>query len=81
MNADGKYELAAATLEWTRDRYGAAASFNEVQHMTYRKLMEKYQEFNPFKFIVYPGMSGDKIPQLAPTQAERRPRVAPQAGR
>jgi len=30
--------------------------------------MEKYQEFNPFKFIIYSGQIGVQVPQLESKQ-------------
>ena len=68
MIADGNYELAAMALDWTSDRFGGSRSFAEIQRSTYRKLAEKYQEFNPFKFILYIERSGDRIPQLEPAR-------------
>jgi glyoxylase-like metal-dependent hydrolase (beta-lactamase superfamily II) len=55
MIADGNYELAAATLDWARGRFPESQSLKEQERLTYLKLMEKYQQFNPFKFIVYSG--------------------------
>jgi glyoxylase-like metal-dependent hydrolase (beta-lactamase superfamily II) len=60
MIADGKYELAATVLEWTKGRIAGSKSLDEVTRLTYLKLMEKYQEFNPFKFIIYSGRSAPK---------------------
>jgi glyoxylase-like metal-dependent hydrolase (beta-lactamase superfamily II) len=53
MIADGKYEHAATVLEWTKGRFAASTSLTNVERRTYLKLMEKYQEFDPFKFIIY----------------------------
>jgi hypothetical protein len=39
-----------------------------VRRLTYLKLMEKYQEFNPFKFIIYSGQIRAKLPQLESKQ-------------
>jgi glyoxylase-like metal-dependent hydrolase (beta-lactamase superfamily II) len=64
MIADGSYELAATTLEWTKDRFAESKSLDEVRRLTYLKLMEKYQEFNPFKFIIYSGQIHAQVPQL-----------------
>jgi hypothetical protein len=64
MIADGKYELAAATLEWTKGRFAGSRSLDDVTRLTYLKLMEKYQEFNPFKFIIYSGQIGAQVPQM-----------------
>jgi hypothetical protein len=40
-----------------------------MERVAYLKLMEKYQEFNPFKFIIYSGRGGLDLPQLAPVVA------------
>ncbi len=64
MIADGKYELAATALEWTRGRFAGSKSLDHVTRLTYLKLMEKYQEFNPFKFIIYSGQIGAQVPQM-----------------
>jgi hypothetical protein len=64
MIADGKYELAATVLEWTKGRIAGSKSLDEVTRLTYLKLMEKYQEFNPFKFIIYSGQIGVQVPQM-----------------
>jgi glyoxylase-like metal-dependent hydrolase (beta-lactamase superfamily II) len=64
MIADGKYELAATTLEWTKGRFAGSKSLDNVRRLTYLKLMEKYQEFNPFKFIIYSGQIGVQVPQM-----------------
>ena len=53
MIADGNYEMAASTLEWTKDRISGSQSVDQVRRLTYLKLMEKNQYFNPFKFIIY----------------------------
>ena len=68
MIADGNYELAAATLEWTKGRFADSKSLDNVRRLTYLKLMEKYQEFNPFKFIIYSGQIGAQVPQLGSGQ-------------
>jgi glyoxylase-like metal-dependent hydrolase (beta-lactamase superfamily II) len=73
MIADGKYELAATALEWTKGRFPGSSSLAGVERFTYLKLMEKYQEFDPFKFIIYSGMIGDQPPQI--DSKEQRPRL------
>ena len=69
MIADGKYELAASALDWARGRYPDSARLESLERLAYLKLMEKYQEFNPFKFIIYSGKGGIDVPQLAPVPA------------
>jgi len=66
MIADGKYELAAATLEWTKGRFPASKPLQDAERLTYLKLMEKFQNFNPFKFIIYSA-------KAAQSPSERRP--------
>ena len=71
MVADGKHELAASALEWTRNRFPESERLKHVESLTYLKLVEKYQNFNPFKVIVYSRKSGMRIPQMGPKGAER----------
>ncbi|PTL76541.1 MBL fold metallo-hydrolase [Vitiosangium sp. GDMCC 1.1324] len=71
MVADGKHELAASALEWTRNQFPESERLKHVESLTYLKLMEKYQNFNPFKVIVYSRKSGMRIPQMGPKGAER----------
>jgi glyoxylase-like metal-dependent hydrolase (beta-lactamase superfamily II) len=53
MVADGNYELAAEALGWTKDRFANSRALSELEREVYFKLAEKYQNFSPFKFIVY----------------------------
>jgi glyoxylase-like metal-dependent hydrolase (beta-lactamase superfamily II) len=53
MVDDGKHELAVATVRWAQTRFPHSAPLETARQAAYLKLMEKYQEFNPFKFIVY----------------------------
>jgi glyoxylase-like metal-dependent hydrolase (beta-lactamase superfamily II) len=69
MIADGKYELAANALDWAQERYSESAPLKSMERVAYLKLMEKYQEFNPFKFIIYSGRGGLDLPQLPPVMA------------
>ena len=70
MVADGKHELAAAVLRWAQPRFANSARLKAVRKLAYLKLMEKYQEFNPFKFILYSGEIEEFTPQInAPLMA------------
>jgi hypothetical protein len=69
MIADGKYELAASALDSTRGRYPGSPRLESMERLAHLKLMEKYQEFNPFKFIVYSRKGGPDLPQLDPAKA------------
>ena len=63
--ADGKYELAALLLESTGSRFEGSASVANARRLVYLKLMEKHQNTDPFKFIIYSGQIAEQIPQLA----------------
>jgi hypothetical protein len=55
--------LAATTLNWARERYRGSSRLKSIERETYLKLTEKYQGFNPFKFIIYSGKAGLDVPQ------------------
>jgi glyoxylase-like metal-dependent hydrolase (beta-lactamase superfamily II) len=65
LAADGKFELAASLLESCRSRFGHSESFTRAERIVYLKLMEKYQNTDPFKFILYSGKIGEQTPQMA----------------
>jgi len=60
LTADGKYELAASLLESSGDRFERSASVANAKRLVYLKLVEKHQNTDPFKFIIYSGRSGNK---------------------
>ena len=70
MVADGKHELAAAVLRWAQPRFANSARLDAVRKLAYLRLMEKYQEFNPFKFILYSGEIDEFTPQINAPLAE-----------
>ncbi len=63
--ADGKHEQAAMLVRWVQARHPASAELTEQGRIAYTKLMEKYGDFSPFKFIVYAGKAQLTLPQLA----------------
>ena len=65
LTADGKYELAASLLESTGGKFQNSASVAKAKRLVYLKLAEKYQNTDPFKFIIYSGKSGEQTPQMA----------------
>ena len=65
LAADGKYELAASLLESSEKRFGGSPSFANAKRLVYLKLMEKHQNTDPFKFIIYSSRIGEKTPQIA----------------
>lgn len=64
LTADGKYELAASLLESSGDRFANSASTAEARRVVYLKLMEKHQNTDPFKFIIYSTKIGEQTPQM-----------------
>jgi hypothetical protein len=59
MIRDGRHELAAQTIDAARERLPQSAVLLRVQRLAYLKLKEKYQNTNPFKFIVYSSRLGE----------------------
>ena len=62
--ADGKYELAAALLESCGGKFDGSANVTKAKRLVYLKLMEKNQNTDPFKFILYSGKIGEQTPQM-----------------
>ena len=63
--ADGKYEAAASLLESSANRFEHSASVANAKRLVYLKLMEKHQNTDPFKFIIYSARIGEQTPQMA----------------
>src|SRR5271169_5982651 len=65
LAADGKYELAASLLESSGSRFEHSTSVANAKRLIYLKLMEKNQNTDPFKFIIYSGKISEQTPQMA----------------
>jgi glyoxylase-like metal-dependent hydrolase (beta-lactamase superfamily II) len=65
MAADGKYELAVSLLEASAARFGRTESVAKAERLVYLKLMEKYQNTDPFKYILYSAKIGEQTPAMA----------------
>ncbi len=65
LAADGKYELAASLLESSGKRFENSPSFANAKRLVYLKLMEKDQNMDPFKFIIYSSRINEQTPQIA----------------
>jgi hypothetical protein len=65
LAADGKYELAAWLLESSQGRLARNQSVAAAERQIYLKLMEKYQDTDPFKFILYSAKIGEQTPQMS----------------
>ena len=62
--ADGKYELAASLLDSSVARFGRTESISKAERLVYLKLMEKYQNTDPFKYILYSAKIGEQTPEM-----------------
>jgi glyoxylase-like metal-dependent hydrolase (beta-lactamase superfamily II) len=64
MVADGKHELAATALDWARVRLPQSRALADAERLATLKLMEKYQNANPFKYILYSAKIGVQTPAV-----------------
>ena len=64
MVADGKYELASSLLESCRGRFAHSEPVRDIERLIYLKLMEQYQNSDPFKFLLYSAKAGEQTPQI-----------------
>jgi glyoxylase-like metal-dependent hydrolase (beta-lactamase superfamily II) len=65
MIKDGHHELAAAVLNGAQARRPDSATLGQARALAYAKLMEKYQDFNPFKLFVYGAQVNLSVPQVS----------------
>jgi glyoxylase-like metal-dependent hydrolase (beta-lactamase superfamily II) len=72
LNADGKYELAADLIESAEAKFPGSDSLKRAKRLIYLKLMEKSQNTDPFKFIIYSGKIGVQTPQINPQDVKPR---------
>jgi glyoxylase-like metal-dependent hydrolase (beta-lactamase superfamily II) len=64
LAADGKYEMAADVIESAEPKFPGSDSLKRAKRFVYLKLMEKNQNTDPFKFIIYSGKIGEQTPQI-----------------
>src|SRR5262245_4319099 len=82
MVADGKYELAASLLESSGGRFSQSESVAKAERLIYLKLMEQYQNSDPFKFLLYSARAREQTPQMAPgTELGSKPLVTNETGK
>jgi hypothetical protein len=72
LGADGKWELAASLLDSCRGRFVRSESVAKAERLVYLKLMEKNQNTDPFKFILYSARIGEQVPQMGDHARELR---------
>jgi alkyl sulfatase BDS1-like metallo-beta-lactamase superfamily hydrolase len=65
LAADGKYELAASLLQSCGKRFAGSPSVANIKRLIYLKLIEKHQNTDPFKFIIYSSRISEQTPQIA----------------
>src|SRR5215467_9711529 len=66
LAADGKYAMAAELIESAEAKFPGSNSVKRAKRFAYLKLMEKNQNTDPFKFIIYSGKIGEQTPQINP---------------
>jgi hypothetical protein len=66
--ADGKFELAASLLDQVRGRFAKSDAVAKAERLVYLKLMEQYQNTDPFKFIIYSSRAHEQVPQMTTRQ-------------
>jgi hypothetical protein len=64
LAADGKYAMAAELIESAEARFPTSQSLKHAKRFVYLKLMEKTQNTDPFKFIIYSAKIGEETPQI-----------------
>ena len=66
LSADGKYAMAAELIETAQPRFPNSDALKRAKKFAYLKLMEKNQNTDPFKFIIYSSKAGEQTPQINP---------------
>src|SRR5262249_34716306 len=64
LATDGKYEMAAELIETAEAKFPNSDSLKRAKRFAYLKLMEKNQNTDPFKFIIYSAKIGEQTPQI-----------------
>jgi len=64
LAADGRYALAAELIEAAEPKYPNSEALKRAKRFVYLKLMEKNQNTDPFKFIIYSAKIGEQTPQI-----------------
>jgi hypothetical protein len=56
--------MAADLIESAEAKFPGSDSLKHGKRFAYQKLMEKSQNTDPFKFIIYSGRIGEQTPQI-----------------
>jgi glyoxylase-like metal-dependent hydrolase (beta-lactamase superfamily II) len=68
LAADGKYAMAAELIETAEPKFPKSEALKHAKRFAYLKLMEKNQNTDPFKFIIYSTKAGEQTPQINPSK-------------
>jgi glyoxylase-like metal-dependent hydrolase (beta-lactamase superfamily II) len=66
LSTDGKYAMAAELLETAGPKFTNSEALKRAKRFAYLKLMERNQNTDPFKFIIYSSKAGEQTPQINP---------------
>jgi glyoxylase-like metal-dependent hydrolase (beta-lactamase superfamily II) len=64
LMTDGKYAAAAGLLESAETGFPNSGAVKTAKRLAYLKLMEKNQNTDPFKFIIYSWKAREQTPQI-----------------
>lgn len=64
LSADGRYAMAAELIETAEPKLPQSDALKHAKRFAYQKLMEKNQNTDPFKFIIYSAKAGEETPQI-----------------
>ena len=81
LAADGRYEMAAELIESAEAKLPDSESLKRAKRLVYLKLMEKTQNSDPFKFIIYSAEIGEQTPQINAEQAVKSAHLTEASGR
>jgi len=71
LSTDGRYAMAAELLETAEPKFPNSEALNRAKRFAYLKLMEKNQNTDPFKFIIYSSKAGEQTPQINPRNVKQ----------
>jgi len=64
LDADGKHAMAADLMESAEIKFPNSDRVKRAKRFAYLKLMERNQNTDPFKFIIYSAKIGEQTPQM-----------------
>lgn len=73
---EGNAALALKLIELGRQRHPASKTLAELRRRALDRLRERYQQLNPFKFIVYSGLAGAELPPVPEDVRRNAPAIA-----